>query len=59
MNYKKVMSVSVSEEVYRILKTRGNMSNYICELVLKNHYIDLNDNAVIEKKKKTDLLVGV
>ena len=37
-NYKKILSISVSEEVYRIVKEKGNVSSYINELVLKTYY---------------------
>ena len=42
MNYKKVMSISVSQEVQNILKEKGNMSSYVNELILKDYYQNKN-----------------
>lgn len=36
-NYKRKMSISVSEEIYKILKQKINMSAYIESLVLKEN----------------------
>jgi len=59
-NFKKVMSISVSNEVYRLLKEKGNMSSYICELVLKDCYRNenINKNIVIENENK-NFKVGI
>lgn len=55
MRIKRVISLSISEEVYKILKQTGNMSSYVCELVLKENYKNQNReevlNEIIEEEK--------
>lgn len=55
MRIKKVISLSISEEVYKILKQTGNMSSYVCELILKENYKNQNReevlNEIIEEEK--------
>jgi len=49
-NYrKKIMTISVTEEVYEILKSSSNnMSSFICDLVKENHYKQMNHAVLTE-----------
>ena len=49
-NYKKIISLSISENVYFYLKEKGNMSSYINDLVLKDLYS--NRKNVFEKSNE-------
>lgn len=48
-NFKKVISLSISNEVYKILKSKGNMSSYVNDLVLKENYKNISRNEIINE----------
>ena len=48
-NFKKIISLSISNEVYLLLKEKGNMSSYVNDLVLKESYKTANREKIINE----------